>query len=170
MFQVGCRLWNLSLISVVVLTFSNILLTIRLLHSPECSTSGPQASEQKQPQQQTVLVESPRRSASTAPAPVTLAPATRACSPLLPATDATPPVPDLAVDLRLGRWDPKHLYRYFDAITVGPKFIELSQKYLVCLATQSSIEKLHSLIQVAHQWAGPISAAVYASGQVNISV
>lgn len=31
----------------------------------------------------------------------------------------------------------------------------------MCLATQSSLERLFSLVQVSHQWAGPISVALF---------
>jgi N-acetyllactosaminide beta-1,3-N-acetylglucosaminyltransferase len=51
-----------------------------------------------------------------------------------------------------------------DHALVGSMYNDLSQKYSVCLATQSSLEKLHSIVQVAHHWTGPISAALFAAG------
>lgn len=68
------------------------------------------------------------------------------------------------IDTRLGRWDSRHLYKMFDNVVVGEMYIEVSLRHSVCIATQSSLEKLHSLVQVAHQWTGPISAALYAAG------
>lgn len=68
------------------------------------------------------------------------------------------------INLNLGRWDSRRLYKYFDFAVIGERFIELSEKYTVCLATQSSLEKLYSLVQVASHWSGPISAALFAAG------
>lgn len=56
------------------------------------------------------------------------------------------------------------MYKYFDSAVVGERYVELAEQYGVCLATQSSLEKLHSLVEVAHHWSGPISAAVFAAG------
>lgn len=41
------------------------------------------------------------------------------------------------------------------------RYADLSQKFKICLATQSSLERLFSLVQVSHQWAGPISVALF---------
>lgn len=68
------------------------------------------------------------------------------------------------LDLRLGRWDNRHFLKMFDSALVGDKFTQLSEKFTVCLATQSSLEKLFSIVQVAHHWTGPISTAVYIAG------
>jgi beta-1,4-glucuronyltransferase 1 len=58
----------------------------------------------------------------------------------------------------------------FDWTTVGTKYIELSKRFSVCLATQSSLERLFSLVQVAHQWAGPISAALFIASPDELKV
>ncbi|XP_067626869.1 beta-1,4-glucuronyltransferase 1 isoform X2 [Eurosta solidaginis] len=63
-----------------------------------------------------------------------------------------------------GRWDNYRRYRMYDFALIGDNFIEASQENFVCLATQSSVERLYSLTQVAYQWSGPISAAVYVAG------
>lgn len=68
------------------------------------------------------------------------------------------------MDLQLGRWDNKRLYKLFDNVIVGSKFVELNEQFLTTLATQSSLDKLISLIQVAKHWNGPISVAVFAVG------
>lgn len=39
------------------------------------------------------------------------------------------------------------MYKVFDFAVVGEKFAELSEKLNVTLATQSSIEKIFSLVQ-----------------------
>jgi beta-1,4-glucuronyltransferase 1 len=74
------------------------------------------------------------------------------------------------LDLRLGRWDARRMFKIFDFAVVGFKFPELSQQFHVCLATQSSVEKIYSLVQVAHHWAGPISVATYAAGDDELYV
>lgn len=52
------------------------------------------------------------------------------------------------VDLRLGRWDTKRAYKIYDHVVHGEKFIQLSENSLVCLATQSSIDRMHSIVEV----------------------
>lgn len=51
------------------------------------------------------------------------------------------------LDLKLGRWDARRMYKVFDHAVVGEKFVELSEKLNVTLATQSSVEKIFSLVQ-----------------------
>lgn len=57
-----------------------------------------------------------------------------------------------------------------DHALVGTLFTELSESFSVCLATQTSLEKVHSLVQVAHHWNGPISAALFAAGDEEFSI
>lgn len=77
---------------------------------------------------------------------------------------ASVPMDLLNIDLSIGRWDNKRLYKIFDFALVGEKFEQLSEKYLVTLATQTSVERLHFLTQVTKHWTGPLSVAVFASG------
>ncbi|XP_046978962.1 beta-1,4-glucuronyltransferase 1 [Vanessa cardui] len=72
--------------------------------------------------------------------------------------------PIARLDLRLGRWDSSRSYRMFDYATVGDMYAEASANHRVCLATQSSIERLHELLRVAAHWTGPISVAVFVAG------
>lgn len=51
------------------------------------------------------------------------------------------------LDLKLGRWDSKRMFKVFDFAIHGEKFTELSEKLNVTLATQSSVEKIYSLVQ-----------------------
>ncbi|XP_072756325.1 beta-1,4-glucuronyltransferase 1 isoform X3 [Anoplolepis gracilipes] len=81
-----------------------------------------------------------------------------------------PDVNSLQLDIKLGRWDTRRIFRMFDSVLVGSKFTELSQTHRVCLATQSSVEKLHSLVQVALHWTGPMSVALYAAGDEEFEV
>lgn len=76
----------------------------------------------------------------------------------------------LNLDLRLGRWDSRRLYRMFDNVMTGSRFLELSDKSKVCLATQTSLEKLSSLVQVVHQWTGSMSVALFAAGDEEFEV
>jgi N-acetyllactosaminide beta-1,3-N-acetylglucosaminyltransferase len=52
-----------------------------------------------------------------------------------------------------------------DFIRPGNKFVELSGKYTVSIATQSSLERLHSIVEVSQHWTGPISLAVFVAGE-----
>lgn len=160
--QIGCRLWNLSIISVLILTFSNILLIVRLLHSTDCSRHQPPAFESlhaQQPQFQDSGASKQGHESLLAPAPCK-----RMNSTVGPASAVPTNTTIFHVDLQLGRWDSRHLYKLFDFVLPGDRYAELSEKYSVCLATQGSLEKLQSLVQVAHHWSGPISAAVFAAG------
>ena len=76
----------------------------------------------------------------------------------------------LKLDVRLGKWDSRRLYKTFDAVLVGDKFSDLSQTSKVCLATQTSVEKLHSLVQVVHHWSGPLSVALFAAGDEELEI
>ncbi|XP_032511691.1 beta-1,4-glucuronyltransferase 1 [Danaus plexippus] len=68
------------------------------------------------------------------------------------------------LDLRLGRWDGSRSYRMFDYAAVGDMYADASSNRRVCLATQSSIERLHELLGIAAHWTGPISVAVFVAG------
>lgn len=54
----------------------------------------------------------------------------------------------VSVDPALGRWDSRRLLKMFDLALVGGRFSQLSAEYKVTLATQTSLERLHSLVQV----------------------
>lgn len=68
------------------------------------------------------------------------------------------------LNLNSGRWDNSRQYKYFDFAVIGDHFDALSKEYVVSLATQSSIERLYSLVHVSLNWNGPISAALYVAG------
>lgn len=89
------------------------------------------------------------------------------------------------LNLKLGRWDSTRSYKLHDHAFVGGQFTSLSDKFTVCIATQSSLERLGSLVscflklqllicskrivnslqvKIANHWSGPISVGVFATG------
>lgn len=144
----SCRLLNVSIAGVVVLTIYNVLLTFRLLQSNDCQHLN-------HPDEKSVL--------SIPKAPAIISP----CSDYFMSDyyqNHTEKQPFSDIDLSFGRWDNKRLYKIFDHAVPGNKFDELSQKYVVCLATQSSLERLSSLVEVSNNWSGSISAAIFVAG------
>ncbi|XP_059482374.1 beta-1,4-glucuronyltransferase 1 isoform X2 [Neocloeon triangulifer] len=139
----GCRFWSLSILGVVLVTCCNVLLTIRMLqNSPDCETRVLPA-----------MLAPPPGPPGAKPRP--------SVPPVSNASEDGPVKEEFSVNLQLGRWDARRLYKMFDWTSVGAKYVELSQRFCVCLATQSSLDRLFSLAQVAHQWAGPISVALF---------
>ena len=153
LFQLGCRPRNLSLISVIILALSNMLLTFLLLQSETCAPESlPKEMEMNMMTEWSLssLDQENRQSQS------------QQC----PTQDYQPTQDDntMRFDMRLGRWDGKRMFKTFDSVLVGSEYSRISRTSRVCLATQASLEKLHSLVQVAHHWIGPISVALYAAG------
>ncbi|KAF6205241.1 hypothetical protein GE061_019409 [Apolygus lucorum] len=68
------------------------------------------------------------------------------------------------LDPRLARWDSQRRYKMIDRALVGVRYLKLSDEFSVCLATQTSVEKLDSLVHIANHWSGPISIAVFVVG------
>lgn len=151
MLQMIYRPRNLSLMSVIALSLSNILLTYLLLQSKTCKMSIDHPEDfmlnavtnwninSQQYDQKFVQCLTQRYQ---------------------PFNDET----ILDLDMRLGRLDSRRQFKTFDSVLIGTKFSELSQSHTVCLATQTSLEKIHSLVQVAHHWTGSISVALYTAG------
>lgn len=54
------------------------------------------------------------------------------------------------------------MYKVFDFVIHGEKFTELSEKLNVTLATQSSIEKIFSLVQGTERLACMVVAKIFA--------
>lgn len=130
--QTSCRFRNFSIVSVLALTVSNVFLTLRLLQVSDCGHYNDHLATSLIPK-----------------APVILTPATTCLEYVL--ADSSINASEKAVfsglDLKLGRWDARRMYKVFDFAVVGEKFAELSEKFNVTLATQSSIEKIFSLVQ-----------------------
>uniref|UniRef100_A0ABD2VZG3 Beta-1,4-glucuronyltransferase 1 n=1 Tax=Trichogramma kaykai TaxID=54128 RepID=A0ABD2VZG3_9HYME len=170
--QFGCRPWNLSLVCVIVLGSSNMLLTFLLLQSETCIGPVKIFSSLKQ--------SSSSSSASASQSLQAVAVAANGNNPCPTSNSDGPPAATAGIvadtmdddsassvlqfDVRLGLWDSRRLYRSWDAVLVGTRYVELSASHRVCLATQSSLEKLHSLVQVAHQWQGPLSLGLFVAG------
>ncbi|XP_037806963.1 beta-1,4-glucuronyltransferase 1 [Lucilia sericata] len=74
------------------------------------------------------------------------------------------------VALNLGRWDNQRVYKLFDFALIGDTYEESSLSGLVCLATQTSVERLLSVAEVAKKWLGPISVAVFVSGSEEFTI
>ncbi|KAF7397849.1 hypothetical protein HZH68_009071 [Vespula germanica] len=153
-WKLRCQPWNLSLTSVIVLALSNMLLTFLLLQSETCTQNSIgrelEINAATDWNLGTLLKEQQEECATRDYRHTT--------------------VDRLNLDVRLGRWDARRLFKTFDSIFVGSRFSELSQTYRVCLATQSSIEKLYSIVEVAHQWTGSMSVALYAAGDEEFEV
>ncbi|CAH1236275.1 unnamed protein product [Diabrotica balteata] len=135
MIQGRCRLWNMSIAALVCLTIYNVMLTLKLMYAQEC------------PKQQQKIIQKV---------------VYQKCN------QESPSIPDDAfssLDLNLGRWDNQHKYKMFDNFVLGEKYIILSNVYKTCLATQGSLDKLPSIIEVANNWNGPISLATFAASE-----
>lgn len=99
------------------------------------------------------------------PPPPPTTPVLTSCEPCADAAVAsTDDDPISHLDLRLGRWDYSRAYKLFDYAAVGDSYADTSAGHQVCLATQSSIERLHELLNIANHWSGPISVAVFVTG------
>lgn len=143
----------------LALTISNILLTIRLLHKPDCLSIEKSIAS--------VVITKP-------PLPVKpeITINGHDCGEENNIDEFTDFVNSShthrlvfdQLNLQHGRWDASRQFKFYDFAAVGSHFDELTKKYKVCLATQSSLERLHSLVSVASHWTGPISLAVYIAG------
>jgi len=131
-WQTSCRLRNFSIISVLALTVSNVFLTLRLLQVSDCGHYNDHPATSLVPK-----------------TPVFLTPATTCLEYVLSdsSVNASEKPVFSGLDLKLGRWDARRMYKAFDFAVVGEKYAELSEKLNVTLATQSSIEKIFSLVQ-----------------------
>ncbi|RZC38770.1 Glyco transf 49 domain containing protein [Asbolus verrucosus] len=133
--QGSCRIWNISILAVVFLSIYNILLTLKLMYTPDCARSPSPALKMPQKAQK--------------------------CDPPRQSYSQNDPI--FKLDLRLGRWDTRLQYKLFDNILVGERFASLSEFHKTCLATQTSLDKIASLIEVSANWNGPISLATFAA-------
>ncbi|KAL0273096.1 UNVERIFIED_CONTAM: hypothetical protein PYX00_005853 [Menopon gallinae] len=156
MCQTPCRLRVFSLGSFLLLLFSNIWLIVRLLNANQCPAKKSEEPANVENFQRIIKDVEPEEA--------------RPCKeaepkPSIQEYDAQEvEETGFNVNFLLGRWDKHHLFKMYDYVYVGQNFSILSERFAVCMATQSSLEKLHSIVQVAYQWTGPISAAVYAAG------
>lgn len=80
------------------------------------------------------------------------------------------PIAFSKLNFNIGRWDNQRLYKMYDFALTGEQYEQSSQNSSVCLATQSSVERLHFLVQVAYQWTGPISIAAFIAGSEEFQI
>ncbi|CAH0553078.1 unnamed protein product [Brassicogethes aeneus] len=138
MIQGKCRIWNLCISALAFLSLYNIIITLKLLYAPECLRHSPPL-----PKPTVKIIRRPCEKDEKA--------------------IYTKQVMNL--NLQLGRWDMRLQYKLFDHIVTGEKFAILSELFRTCLATQSSIEKIASIIEVSNHWNGPISLAIFAASE-----
>lgn len=65
------------------------------------------------------------------------------------------------IKLSNGRWDSRRLVKTFDNVITA----EQKPSGMICLATQCSLDRLQSIVELAKNWNGPISTAVYVAGE-----
>ncbi|CAH1996471.1 unnamed protein product [Acanthoscelides obtectus] len=135
MFQIQCRLWILSISAILLLFIYNITLTLKLMYTPVCPKENP--------------VQRPTRIIY------------RKCTKDIAGLHHNDRI--FNVDLNLGRWDERRKYKLFDNILIGDEYSTLGSSFKTCLASQSSVEKLPSIIEVSSHWNGPISLATFAA-------
>lgn len=146
----------MSLICVIVLVLSNVLLTFLLLQSETCIPYNIAKELESNIVTEWNILSWQKDDLPDKP-----------CS----LQEELPKIENLLkLNIQLGRWDSHRLYKTFDSILVGDKFVDLSKISKVCLATQTSIEKLHTLVQVVHHWSGPISVALFIAGDEEFEI
>ena len=65
------------------------------------------------------------------------------------------------INLQLPRWDSKREYKIHDYAIVGGQYKNSSENNKVCLATQTSVDRLYWIPYVLKHWLGPVSIAVF---------
>ncbi|XP_071538295.1 beta-1,4-glucuronyltransferase 1 isoform X2 [Panulirus ornatus] len=176
MVQMLCKVWGVGMFSIVALTTSNILLTLRLMHGREdaggggggCGAAG--IIPESVPRAWTAALSSTNhseylaflRSAAVNTNPEGVKPQQHQQE---AAGGGSPPVVVVGggfkVDLTLGRWDARRRYKTHDHVFTGPQYGRLTRLSPVCLATQTSVDRLFWLTQVARYWNAPMSVAVF---------
>lgn len=178
MVQMLCKVWGVGMFSIVALTTSNILLTLRLMQGRDDGSGGGGCGgippiPDSVPHSWTAALSATNHSEylaflraaaiNTAPA----APTTRS-SPAGEAARAEKSSPPLVVvgsgfqvDEARGRWDARRRYKTHDHVFTGPHYGRLTRSSPVCLATQTSVDRLFWLTQVARYWSAPMSVAVF---------
>ncbi|KAI9577786.1 hypothetical protein GQX74_010973 [Glossina fuscipes] len=63
-----------------------------------------------------------------------------------------------------------HEYQQQHQVQSSEQYEQASAKSLVCLATQSSVERVYSLAEASKQWQGPMSVAVFVAGSDEFSI
>ncbi|XP_050293938.1 beta-1,4-glucuronyltransferase 1 isoform X2 [Anthonomus grandis grandis] len=154
------RVWKISILILILLTAYNVFLTIKLMTTTtDCPESQenildsikfrqPECGDQ-QPDQDPFEPDEPRIGSEH--------------------QDQLVEKYQLNLNLKLGRSDNRIAYTLFDHVIVGDKFVQLSDTFRTCLATQSSLDKIVSLVESSLHWAGPISLAVFAGSEKELN-
>lgn len=164
------RLWNISISILVFLTLYNIFLTIRLMYSTACAQNSPDPMntalenvkvEQSgcQNNQETEAMKKLNQFNRTI---------YENLAEIYKNMDANQKY-SLNFNIDLGRSDNRLSYKLFDNVIVGDKYVELSRTYKTCLAAQSSLDKIASLIESSLYWGGPISLATFAANEKELN-
>ena len=143
-----CRVWGVGMLSILALTTSNIILTLRLMQGRGvggCENTNPGAAviPQTVPRSWTSALSSYNQSEYLAflrAASVNTS-ASRVAGVVVAAGD-------FQVDKGRGRWDARRSYKIHDSVFTGPRFNSLTEEMPVCLATQTSVDRLFWLAQV----------------------
>ena len=61
------------------------------------------------------------------------------------------------LDPNQGIFDKWRLYKSYPFVTVGENWTQLNRDRNICLAAQTSLDRLHSLTETLEQWSGPVS-------------
>lgn len=169
-----CKVWGVGMFSIVALTTSNILLTLRLMHGREDGLTGGVGGcvgslQDNAPRSWTAALASTNHSeyltfmkAAAINTAAVAADANR---------DAANPSREkgggsgvkegvgetvagvllgtgFRVEESTGRWDAKRRYKTHDHVFTGPQYPRLTRSSRVCLATQTSVDRLFWLTQV----------------------
>ena len=143
--------WKIHILTVLVLTGINIYLLMRLLRchgddnnkGPADGTTEPSPDEETQRRtwmRKSLVVESLKFEEEIA---------------------AVADQQELLNLNRPGRWDSSRQFVIRDFVWAGRQFQATAVNHDVCLATQSSLDRLFWLAQTADHWRGAISVAVY---------
>ncbi|XP_066260700.1 beta-1,4-glucuronyltransferase 1 isoform X2 [Euwallacea similis] len=165
MFQGKWRLWKLSIAVLIFLTIYNVFLTVRLMYASLCKQNSEVIIARAETPLRTDCNDVSRNQAKPATNKV---PNKTLGNNVLEEGRKNPAGNGkyaLNLNLSLGRSDARLGYKLFDNVLVGEKYIQLSETYETCLATQSSLDKIASLIESSLYWGGPISLAAFAGSE-----
>lgn len=135
--QFSNRLWNYVATGIFLLTLANIFLTIRLFHNSQSPTIPIPVISCVLP---AIPHHQPSKSVTTPTVDCDYGGIYSNYTPMSSQTIFG------QLNLRLGRWDRSRMYKIHDNAFVGAEFTDLSEKFSVCIATQSSLERLGSLV------------------------
>ncbi|XP_050696716.1 beta-1,4-glucuronyltransferase 1-like [Eriocheir sinensis] len=172
MVQMLCRVWGVGMLSIMALTTSNIILTLRLMQGRGLGGCGEGAGGGGMAGGGVVIPQTIPRSWTSALASYNQSEYLAFLKVATVNTSTTRGgggggggvvvgVGDFEVVGPKGRWDARRSYKTHDHVYTGPHYVALSQSSSVCLATQTSVDRLFWLAQVARYWTAPMSVSVF---------